>query len=117
MEEGAFPVNPKPFLQALVGGPVVVRLKWGMEYLGYLISTDDYMNLQLAGAEEFVDGRARGNLGEILIRCNNVLYVRGLVEGDDPFGVGKGVKGSLGEAEEDAGGVKGEGAGDSEMVG
>lgn len=27
-------VNPKPFLFDLVGKPVVVKLKWGMEYHG-----------------------------------------------------------------------------------
>jgi hypothetical protein len=27
-------VNPKPFLMDLVGKPVLVKLKWGMEYKG-----------------------------------------------------------------------------------
>jgi hypothetical protein len=27
-------VNPKPFLASLTGKPVVVRLKWGLEYKG-----------------------------------------------------------------------------------
>ncbi|GES93695.1 probable small nuclear ribonucleoprotein F [Rhizophagus clarus] len=53
------PVNPKPFLQEL---------------------TDSYMNLQLANTEEFVDGQSTGALGEVLIRCNNVLYIRGIEE-------------------------------------
>ncbi|CAG8578785.1 10959_t:CDS:2 [Paraglomus occultum] len=74
------PVNPKPFLQELTGKPVVVRLKWGMEYKGYLVSVDSYMNLQLANTEEFVDGQSTGALGEVLIRCNNVLYIRGIEE-------------------------------------
>jgi small nuclear ribonucleoprotein (snRNP)-like protein len=65
---------------------------------GILKSTDSYMNfqvrprvalcqhsciqgchsffVQLANSEEFIDGAFTGNLGEILIRCNNVLYVR-----------------------------------------
>jgi len=55
---------------------VSVKLKWGMEYTGRLISADTYMNLQLADTEEFVDGAWAGNLGEVLIRCNNVLYIR-----------------------------------------
>jgi small nuclear ribonucleoprotein (snRNP)-like protein len=42
------PVNPKPFLQDLTGKPVWVRLKWGLEYMGYLVSTDGYMNLQVS---------------------------------------------------------------------
>ena len=81
------------------GRPVSVKLKWGMEYkgmiafysrlvssytyltsnlkfTGVLLSADTYMNLQLGNTEEFVDGNFSGNLGEVLIRCNNVLYVR-----------------------------------------
>lgn len=36
---------------------------------------------QLAAAEEYKDGVSQGQLGEIMIRCNNVLYLREL--GDD----------------------------------
>ncbi|KAM0791337.1 hypothetical protein ACM66B_005806 [Microbotryomycetes sp. NB124-2] len=71
------PVNPKPFLADLTGKPVFVRLKWGMEYKGYLVSTDAYMNVQLANTEEYQDGRSVGSLGEVFIRCNNVLHIRG----------------------------------------
>ena len=35
---------------------------------GYLVSTDAYMNLQLASTEEYIDGQMTGNLGEVLIR-------------------------------------------------
>jgi small nuclear ribonucleoprotein F len=48
---------------------VYVRLKWGLEYKGYLLSSDAYMNLQLEQCEEFIDGKSMGNLGEVLIRC------------------------------------------------
>lgn len=44
------PVNPKPFMQELTGKPVYVRLKWGLEYKGFLVSTDGYMNLQVRTA-------------------------------------------------------------------
>ena len=84
------PVNPKPFLNSLTGKPVQVKLKWGMEYKvvfcrkndfnelqGYLMAVDGYMNLQLGNSEEYIDGALAGHLGEILIRCNNVLYIRG----------------------------------------
>ena len=40
-------VNPKPFLKELTGKQVICKLKWGMEYKGYLVSTDAYMNLQV----------------------------------------------------------------------
>ena len=49
---------------------------------GYLVSVDAYMNLQLASTEEWIDGQFSGNLGEVLIRCNNVLYLRGVPEDD-----------------------------------
>jgi len=34
------------------------------------------MNLQLIRTEEFINGEFAGMLGEVLIRCNNVLYIR-----------------------------------------
>ncbi|VVA24395.1 PREDICTED: small nuclear, partial [Prunus dulcis] len=77
------PVNPKPFLNNLTGKTVIVKLKWGMEYKGFLVSVDSYMNLQLANTEEYIDGQFTGNLGEILIRCNNVLYLRGVPEDEE----------------------------------
>lgn len=40
----AMALNPKPFLNQLTGKPVIVKLKWGMEYKGFLVSTDGYMN-------------------------------------------------------------------------
>ncbi|XP_052187585.1 probable small nuclear ribonucleoprotein F isoform X2 [Diospyros lotus] len=61
------PVNPKPFLNNLTGKKVIVKLKWGMEYKGFLVSVDSYMNLQLANSEEYIEGQFTGNLGEILI--------------------------------------------------
>jgi len=76
------PLNPKPFLNDLTGKPVIVRLKWGMEYKGFLVSVDSYMNLQLANTEEWINNKMEGNLGEVLIRCNNVLYIRGVPEED-----------------------------------
>ncbi|KAJ3186204.1 hypothetical protein HDU85_007644 [Gaertneriomyces sp. JEL0708] len=77
------PVNPKPFLNELTGKPIMVRLKWGQEYKGLLVSVDSYMNMQLANTEEFIDGTSTGVLGEVLVRCNNILYVRRLEEEGD----------------------------------
>jgi small nuclear ribonucleoprotein F len=83
MSVAAVPLNPKPFLNNLTGKAVIVKLKWGMEYKGILVSVDGYMNLQLANTEEYIDGALTGNLGEALIRCNNVLYIRGIEDEDD----------------------------------
>ena len=35
-------------MQELTGKAVYVRLKWGLEYKGFLVSTDGYMNLQVS---------------------------------------------------------------------
>uniref|UniRef100_A0A8D0C7X1 Sm domain-containing protein n=1 Tax=Salvator merianae TaxID=96440 RepID=A0A8D0C7X1_SALMN len=54
-----------------------------MEYKGYLISADGYMNIQLANKEEHTDGALSGHLGEVWIRHNNVLYISDVEEDDD----------------------------------
>ena len=48
---------------------MIIRLKWGQtEYKGRLISVDSYMNIQLSGTEEYIDGKSTGSLGQVLIR-------------------------------------------------
>ena len=90
MQQSKSVVLPKSFLDHVAGKPVIVKLKWGMEYrgtlsscacfrtdflqiltnsrTGLLKSVDSYMNVQLLNAEEWVDGALAGALGEILIR-------------------------------------------------
>mmetsp|Transcript_6197 Transcript_6197/g.9141 ORF Transcript_6197/g.9141 Transcript_6197/m.9141 type:complete len:90 (-) Transcript_6197:126-395(-) len=77
-------VNPKPFLKELTGELVRVKLKWGQEYQGELTSSDAYMNLQLVKTEEYINGQFAGTLGEVLIRCNNVLYIRAATDSAKP---------------------------------
>mmetsp|Transcript_47505 Transcript_47505/g.61000 ORF Transcript_47505/g.61000 Transcript_47505/m.61000 type:complete len:89 (-) Transcript_47505:230-496(-) len=77
-------VNPKPFLNKLINQTAFVKLKWGMEYKGTLLSVDSYMNIQMGDAEEFIDGEFAGKLGEIMIRCNNVMYIRGGEDSEAP---------------------------------
>ncbi|XP_077319534.1 small nuclear ribonucleoprotein F-like [Lithobates pipiens] len=74
------PLNSKPFLNGLTCKPIMVKLKWGMEYKRYLVSVDGYMNIQLTNTEEYIDGELSGHLREVLIRCNNVLYTHGVEE-------------------------------------
>jgi small nuclear ribonucleoprotein F len=76
-------MKPKLFLNGITGKAIMVKLKWGHEYKGYLVSVDTDMNLQLAQTEEFIDGNFTGKLGEVLVRCINVLYVRGCAEEND----------------------------------
>ncbi|RQO91829.1 hypothetical protein POPTR_006G167000v4 [Populus trichocarpa] len=62
-----------------------------MGYKGFLASVDSYMNLLalpflfnfLGNTEEYIDGQFIGNLGEILIRRNNVLYLHGVPEDEE----------------------------------
>mmetsp|Transcript_37064 Transcript_37064/g.41406 ORF Transcript_37064/g.41406 Transcript_37064/m.41406 type:complete len:103 (+) Transcript_37064:120-428(+) len=89
-----FIINPKPFLADLVGKVIKVRLKWGMEYQGKLESSDAYMNLQLLNTEEFIDGELAGFLGEVLVRCNNVLYIKASENQEDTITSGGGEGGN-----------------------
>ena len=86
-------MNPRPLLQSVyvtflqscginintfyrINEEVIVRLKWGQtEYKGALISVDSYMNIQLNNTEEYIDRKHTGTLGQVLIRCNNVLWI------------------------------------------
>jgi small nuclear ribonucleoprotein F len=74
--QSQFIVNPKPFLMDLTGKLVLVKLKWGLEYQGILVAADAYMNIQLNQTEEYLDKQLAGYLGEVLIRCNNILYIK-----------------------------------------
>ncbi len=38
---------------SLIGKPVMVRLKWGLEYKGFLKSVDPYMNIQVLNTKIF----------------------------------------------------------------
>lgn len=67
--------DPSTMLKTLVGQRVAVKSKWGPVYCGVLVSLDRYMNLQLRGCVE-ITKEGEGELGETLIRCNNVLYIR-----------------------------------------
>ncbi|KFX95538.1 hypothetical protein V490_03798, partial [Pseudogymnoascus sp. VKM F-3557] len=81
------PVNPRPMLQSLVNEEVVVRLKWGQtEYKGILVSIDSYMNIQLTNTEEFIDQKLTAALGQVLIRCNNVLWIQAAPTGKENGG-------------------------------
>lgn len=52
----------------------MIRLKWGQtEYKGRLVSIDSYMNIQLSGAEEYIDQQMTSALGQVLIRYVEIL--------------------------------------------
>lgn len=51
--------------------------------LPHRVSIDSYMNIQLANAEEYIKNNFSGSLGQVLIRCNNVLWIRAVGEGEN----------------------------------
>ncbi len=63
-------------MENLKGKSVIVKLKWGHEYKGTLLNYDDYFNIQMKNVEEWMNDQLKGSISEILIRCNNVLYIR-----------------------------------------
>ncbi|GFT01576.1 hypothetical protein TNCV_4204421 [Trichonephila clavipes] len=71
-------VNPKPFMKSLIGKWVNVKLKWGLEYRARLALFDAYMNVELELVQEVVEEIVEGHLDSILVRCNNILYIREL---------------------------------------
>lgn len=83
------PLNPKPFLNGLTGKPVIVKLKWGMEYKGYLVSVDGYMNVQvsLSSAKSsvfhqldlFLWAQKRMLVGESTVCLGGCLFMVGLI--------------------------------------
>lgn len=55
---------------------MAVRLKSEIEYRGRMNNVDTYMNLILIDAEEFNRQDLLANYGKVVIRGNNVLFIR-----------------------------------------
>ncbi len=68
--------RPLNVLQKALSKQVSVRLKNELEYRGKMSSVDTYMNVILIDAEETENGAKRANYGKVVIRGNNVLYVK-----------------------------------------
>jgi len=68
--------RPLGVLQKATNRLVSVRLKNELEYKGRMSSVDPYMNVILVDAEESENGAKKANYGKVVIRGNNVLYIR-----------------------------------------
>jgi small nuclear ribonucleoprotein len=68
--------RPLNVLQRSVNRKVAVRLKSEIEYRGRMTNIDSYMNLILVDAEEFEGPDLLANYGKVVIRGNNVLYIK-----------------------------------------
>lgn len=63
-------------LQKAINKQVFVRLKNELEYRGKMSNVDPYMNVILVDAEESENGSKLANYGKVVIRGNNVLYIK-----------------------------------------
>ncbi|PWU80840.1 MAG: ribonucleoprotein [Candidatus Nitrosopolaris wilkensis] len=70
------PKRPLSTLQRAVNRRVAVRLKSEIEYRGKMSNVDSYMNLILVNAEEFDGADVLANYGKVVIRGNNVLFIK-----------------------------------------
>ena len=68
--------RPLSVLQKAINKLVSVRLKNEIEYRGKMSNVDPYMNVILVDAEESENGTKVANYGKVVIRGNNVLYVK-----------------------------------------
>jgi len=68
--------RPLTTLQKSVKKTVIVRLKNEVEYKGKMKNVDSYMNLIMSDAEELTDGKIVGKFGRIILRGNNVLFIK-----------------------------------------
>ncbi len=70
------PKRPLTTLQKGVNKKVVVRLKSDIEYKGKMNNVDSYMNLIMTDAEEISNGKTVANYGRVIVRGNNVLFIK-----------------------------------------
>jgi len=68
--------RPLSILQRSINRKVAVRLKSEIEYKGKMNNVDSYMNLILTDAEEFNGSDVMANYGKVVIRGNNVLFIK-----------------------------------------
>ena len=68
--------RPLTTLQKSTKKKVTVRLKNEVEYKGKMDNVDSYMNLIMTDAEELHDCKIIANYGRVIVRGNNVLFIR-----------------------------------------
>ena len=68
--------RPLTTLQKNTNKRVIVRLKNDVEYKGKIVNVDSYMNLIMSDAEEVKDGKTVEKYGRVILRGNNVLFIK-----------------------------------------
>jgi len=68
--------RPLTTLQKNTNKSVIVRLKNDVEYKGKIVNVDSYMNLIMTDAEELRNGKTVERYGRVILRGNNVLFIK-----------------------------------------
>ncbi len=68
--------RPLTTLQKNTKKKVIVRLKNEVEYKGKMDNVDSYMNLIMTDAEELHQNKVIANYGRVIVRGNNVLFIK-----------------------------------------
>ena len=68
--------RPLTILQKSTKKNIIVRLKNEVEYKGKIENVDSYMNLIMTDAEELSNGKLIGKFGRVIVRGNNVLFIK-----------------------------------------
>ncbi|MCH7756885.1 MAG: ribonucleoprotein [Thaumarchaeota archaeon] len=68
--------RPLTVLQKSTKKRVTVRLKNEVEYKGKMDNVDSYMNLIMTDAEEIQGDKVIANYGRVIVRGNNVLFIK-----------------------------------------
>ena len=68
--------RPLTTLQKNTKKGVIFRLKNDVEYKGKIDNVDPYLNLIMTDAEELRDGKTVEKFGRIILRGNNVLFIK-----------------------------------------
>ena len=68
--------RPLTMLQKHTKKNVKDRLKNDVQYKGKMDNVDSYMNLIMTNTEEINDGKSIGKFGQVIVRGNNVLFIK-----------------------------------------
>ena len=68
--------RPLTVLQKAINKNVIIKLKNEIGYKGIMSNIDPYMNIILVDVEEYNKTTLVANYGKVVIRGNNVLFVK-----------------------------------------
>jgi len=68
--------RPLTVLQKAINKNVIIKLRNEIGYKGRMSNIDPYMNVILVDAEEYNKSSLVANYGKVVIRGNNVLFVK-----------------------------------------